>query len=97
VEDGAFTRYFIIPRLTARVGHEFWWIHDVALALRQIGTVISQNAVRHLDGTAEIIVYGGSAAIEYVWVAKNKSLPHLPLNFTMLNFTVTMPGLVNNV
>jgi len=67
VEGGAFARYFITNRLTARVGYEFWWIHGVALAPRQIGAVISQNTGRHLEGTTEIIFYGASGGIEYVW------------------------------
>ena len=67
VEGGSFLRYFITPRLTARVGYEFWWIHGVALAPRQIGAAITQNTGRHLEGTTEVLFYGASAGVEYVW------------------------------
>jgi hypothetical protein len=67
IEGGAFARYFITPRLTARIGYEFWWLHGVALAPRQIGSAITRNTGSHLEGTTEILFYGGSAGVEYVW------------------------------
>ena len=54
-------------RLTARVGYEFWWLHGVGLATRQIGASINRNTGRHFEGTTEILFYGASAGLEYVW------------------------------
>jgi hypothetical protein len=67
VEVGTFARYFITPRLTDPRRLRIWWIHGVVLAPCQIGSAITQNPGRHLEGTTEIMFYGASAGVEYVW------------------------------
>jgi hypothetical protein len=67
IEGGTFVRYFVTPRLSARVGYEFWWMHGLGLASRQFGDQITPNTGRDFRGTNEVTFFGASFGIEYVW------------------------------
>jgi hypothetical protein len=67
IEGGAYARYFITRRLTARVGYELWWLHGVGLAPGQFGSRIKLNTGREFHGNGELTFHGAAAGLEYVW------------------------------
>jgi hypothetical protein len=67
VEGGAYLRYFITPRVTARVGYEFWWLHGVGLATRQFGSEVSFRTGSDFQSKNEVLFFGASAGIEIVF------------------------------
>ena len=67
IEGGAYLRYFLTPRLTARVGYEYLWVYGLAKADEQFGRRIKRSTGTRVDGNGDIFYHGATAGFEFVW------------------------------